>query len=225
MLCDGRGISLNQLFNSDNIVWKTMDFIGKLLLLNLLTLSCCLPVVTMGAAIAANYKVTQNLVLKIDGSLVKTYFRAFRTNFIQATWVWFGELVVIVGVVFNLLYLIPTYYGGTMGIVLTIALTFALLLILGICNMFFPFLVRFENRLITHLQNSIYLVFKNLSRTLLVTIINVLIIALTIIFVIDSPSIVFFWISFFASVVTLINNWLIKDLLISAEVKREKAIE
>ena len=76
-----------------------MDFIGKLLLLNLLTLSCCLPVVTMGAAIAANYKVTQNLVLKIDGSLVKTYFRAFRTNFIQATWVWFGELVVIVGVV------------------------------------------------------------------------------------------------------------------------------
>ena len=129
MLCDGRGISLNQLFNSDNIVWKTMDFIGKLLLLNLLTLSCCLPVVTMGAAIAANYKVTQNLVLKIDGSLVKTYFRAFRTNFIQATWVWFGELIVIVGVVFNLLYLIPTYYGGTMGIVLTIALTFALLLI------------------------------------------------------------------------------------------------
>ena len=71
---------------------KFMFYANKfcdLIALNLIVLVCSVPVVTIGAAAAAMH----NVLLKIyrntlEGSVIRSYFRAFRSNFKQATLMW-----------------------------------------------------------------------------------------------------------------------------------------
>ena len=43
----------DRFFDLDNVVWRTIDKIGKIFLLNLLWLICSLPVFTIGASTSA----------------------------------------------------------------------------------------------------------------------------------------------------------------------------
>ena len=63
-----------------------LRLLGDLLLLNLLTIICSLPVVTAGASLSAMYAVLFDRRHN-DGSVpvVKTFFHAFGQNFLQAT--------------------------------------------------------------------------------------------------------------------------------------------
>lgn len=67
--------------------------LGELMLLNLLTLLCSLPVVTVGAAFTAMHRVLVDIYRDQENKLVKTYFKSFKENFPQATKLWLVYLM------------------------------------------------------------------------------------------------------------------------------------
>ena len=74
----------DRFFDLDNVVWRTIDKIGKIFLLNLLWLICSLPVFTIGASTTAliytSMKLSDN-----EGYWHQNFFSSFKENFKQAT--------------------------------------------------------------------------------------------------------------------------------------------
>ena len=84
------------IFAPDGKLARCLNCIGNLMILNILTLICCIPLVTAGAAMTALYTMTMRMARNEEGSIVREYFQAFRENFKQATILWliFGSLMV-----------------------------------------------------------------------------------------------------------------------------------
>lgn len=75
---------LDRIFDMDNVVWRAIDKVGKIFLLNLLWLLCSIPIVTIGASTTAliysSMKLHEN-----EGYWYQNFFKSFRENFKQAT--------------------------------------------------------------------------------------------------------------------------------------------
>ncbi len=65
--------------------WEFSGKLAALLWLNALTLLCCLPVLTAGAAFSAMHRVLVQIYRDEESKLTKTFFAAFRDNWKQAT--------------------------------------------------------------------------------------------------------------------------------------------
>ena len=87
---------MNWLFDMDKPLMRGLSVVTDLIILNILTFICCLPVFTAGAAFTALYTIVIRIIRNEDGSVVKDYFRAFRSNFKKATLLWLGFLALIV---------------------------------------------------------------------------------------------------------------------------------
>ena len=77
--------------------------LADIVILNLLTLVCSLPIITAGAAAAALNDACIRLVRMEDGELGRDYFRAFRANFKNGTLAWLLFLVCAVLLYFDYL--------------------------------------------------------------------------------------------------------------------------
>lgn len=74
-----------------------MHFLGKmadLMILNLLTLLCCIPLFTAGAAFTAMHYQVLKIVRDEECYIAKGYFKAFKENFKQATAIWLIMLLI-----------------------------------------------------------------------------------------------------------------------------------
>lgn len=84
---------MSELFNPDGKIQRFGMKFANLMWLQLLTLLCCIPIVTAGAAFTAMHKILLQLYRNEEGGITKTYFCAFVSNFRQATVIWLGCLV------------------------------------------------------------------------------------------------------------------------------------
>ncbi len=73
------------LFSLNGPYARFMNFLWNRIVLSVLWLLCCIPVVTIGAASAAAYYAAAKSLRHHTGTVVKTFFSAFRLNFRQAT--------------------------------------------------------------------------------------------------------------------------------------------
>ena len=64
-------------------VFRFINRIGDLMILNLLCIVCCLPIVTAGTSITAMYYVTLRMHRKEDNGVIKDFFHSFRQNLKQ----------------------------------------------------------------------------------------------------------------------------------------------
>ena len=113
------------IFAPDGKLARCLNCIGNLMILNILTLICCIPLVTAGAAMTALYTMTMRMARNEEGSIVREYFQAFKENFKQATILWmiFGSLMVFLAFDIYILRSIT----GTFGLVYRILLFVILL--------------------------------------------------------------------------------------------------
>ena len=73
----------NRIFDMENPLMRALGAICDLLVLNLLTVLCSLPIVTAGAALSALDDVALRIVRGEDAGVVRPYFRALRGNLKQ----------------------------------------------------------------------------------------------------------------------------------------------
>lgn len=151
---------MNWLFDMDKPLMRGLSVIADLILLNLLTLLCALPVITAGASFCAAFSVALRNVRNEDGIIVKDFFGAFRGNFRKATILWLMSLLAVVLLAADWIaaklfvpVLIPAI--GAMAV---------MLLVLGLYA--FALLARYENTIWATLTNAAALAVGYFPRTL-----------------------------------------------------------
>ena len=151
---------MNWLFDMDNPVMRTLSTAADLILLNLLTLLCSLPLITIGAALTALNVTTIKIVRGEETAPVKDYFLAFRENYKKGT---------VMGLIFLLIFavLLADYLAAGSAVpILRPVIAAIALLVLTLGQYAFALLARYENTLRGTLKNALLLAVGYFPRTL-----------------------------------------------------------
>ena len=162
---------MKDLLNPEGVLFQFLSRVGDMIILNVLFLICCVPIVTIGAAQAALYKVTMDMHYDMEGGMFKGFFKAFRENFKQATVVWIVELIVLVSLVCDAM-LVLAYFPGSK--VMYVLLGILAALVVSVTAYMIPLLVRYRNTLRQHLTNAAVLSIIKLPRTIGLVFMNLL---------------------------------------------------
>ena len=81
-------MDLNGIFNPQNKFFMFMEKVMNLCLLGILWALFSLPVITVGASTAALFQYTLRLTRDEEGYVWKSFWNAFKKNFVPATMVW-----------------------------------------------------------------------------------------------------------------------------------------
>ena len=151
---------LKKLFDMDNPVMQALSTAADLLVLNLLTLLCCLPVVTAGAAWTALHDVVYKIVQQEETYPYRMFFPAFKANLkkgIPLGLIFLGAACVIIMNYLAASVTLPPFrfVSAAVG-----------LLVLAIGNYAFALTARFENTLKETLKNAAKLAVGCFPRTL-----------------------------------------------------------
>ena len=158
------------LFSPDSKIMQIISRFCDIVILNLLFLVTCLPLFTIGAASAAMYTVVFRMDTDKEEGLFRTYFRAFRDNFLQGTAIWlllalFGAASCVNMVQFSQL-------GGVLGYLLFLIAMLVFLVVVLIFSYVFPLLSQFRNSIKESLKNALPLSVAHLPRSILLAVIN-----------------------------------------------------
>lgn len=156
------------LFNTDNSFWQMVGRVGDMIILTLLTLICCLPLVTAGASISAMNYVCFKLMEHDNENTVKNFFHSFRQNFPQGC-----VISLIMGAAglfiwYDIWFMrwFPAVYGGSVLLYAGWAICLYLLFFyLSVSVYLFAFQARFYNSLSVTFKSSVVAAFKNLPKT------------------------------------------------------------
>jgi len=150
----------NRIFDMENPVMRALGAICDLLVLNLLTILCSLPIVTIGAALTALDDVLLRIVRNEEAHIMRGYFRSFRANLKQGSAL--GSIFLLAAAVFYVDYLV----AATLAPVLRIAVVAAALIVGAIALYAFALQARYENPILTTLKNAASLSVAYFPRTL-----------------------------------------------------------
>lgn len=143
---------MGRFFNLDSPLMTFLSKMADLMILNLLTLLCCLPIITAGDAMTALYYMTIKMVKNEECYIVKGYFKSFKENFKQATIIWLIALVV--GIIFAGDFMILRNSTVSFGKVIMVLITIVAVIYLFTMIYIFPVLSRFENTVKNTIRNS-----------------------------------------------------------------------
>lgn len=164
---------MKKLFDLENPVFLVVARLTDLVVLGLICMVCCVPVVTVGPAVTALFKTVYDLTLERGSGVVTTYFRAFRDNFKQSITVWLLALLGMVSLVCDWM-LLKLYFQGTAYTVLVWIVLAMALVLEGLLCYLFPLIARYDNTLQEHVRNAAILMIRNLPKTLLMILIQML---------------------------------------------------
>lgn len=155
---------MGKLFDMDSPLFRFLNRVGDLLILNILMIICCIPVITIGAACTAMHYVLLKIVRDEEGYLVRGFFKSFVRNFKQATLAWIGMFLMMAVCIGDAM--IFSYSDVSFPKVLVIAVIGIGFIALMIGIYVFPLLARFENTIKNTIRNAAILAFANLPKTL-----------------------------------------------------------
>lgn len=160
---------MGRFFSFDSPLVTFLSKAVDLVILNVLTILCCIPVVTIGAAVTALYTATGRM-RREEGSLVRDYFRAFRTNFKQATVLWLVFLIIGALLAYSLYFYACMEMTGRLALM---AVTVMLFLLWNLVLAWvFPLLSRFDNTVGRTLHNAVLCSVAYLPRSLAMAVLN-----------------------------------------------------
>ena len=157
----------------ENPVMLFMEKVFNMMLANILFLLCSIPVITMGAALAGMIQVVQDQIYHEEQPVIRRFFQSFRDNFRQSTLAFLMLAVFLAGMVCNAL-LVLTYLRGFVAQICYIILGVLTALVICIMSYLFPMIVRYQNTMKDHLNNSLILTVVKFPRTILMFFLNIL---------------------------------------------------
>lgn len=160
----------------DSPLMQGLNKLGDLLWLNVLTLICCIPIITIGPSLTAMHYIALKIARNEEGYITRDFFKSFKQNFKQGTIIWLIMLFVIV-VLLGDFYIINFSGLEFNGIIRSVLMAVALLVMFT--SMFvFPVLAKFENTVFNIIKNAFLIGIAQLPKTILMMILNVIPVAL-----------------------------------------------
>lgn len=164
-------IRMNAIFNPENRFWMFMDKVMDAMIISILWLVCSLPVVTMGAATTAVFQFTLYQVRDEEGYVWKSFFKAFRQNFRQATILWLGGLAVGAFLLVDVYLCMHLRIPGTLRMALLVGLGCIGLIYLLTMLYVLPLMACFQVSVKTAVRDSFVMAVGNLPVSLLILVI------------------------------------------------------
>lgn len=195
----------------DSPLMQGLSKVADLMILNLLTVLCCLPIITVGPALTALNYMSLKLVRNEDCYVVRGYFKSFKENFKQSTVIWLLMLfiAILLGMDFFILYGADgDGINGIMQILIFIAAFFWLCTALYV----FPVLAKFQNTIRATLKNALLMSILQFPKTVVMAIAYLVPLVLFIYFFQVTPIVLFFGISVPAWVSAKLYNNFFKKL-------------
>ena len=151
---------MRKIFDMDNPLMQILAVAADLLVLNLLTILCSLPILTAGAALAALCDQTALRVRGEDPGLLKSYFRSFAAYWKKGTLLWLLLLAAAGLLYFD--YLAALVYAP----LLRYPVAAIAVLVMATAKYAFPLLTRFDGRLFPGIKNAAVMMVAYFPRTL-----------------------------------------------------------
>ncbi|MCR5295128.1 MAG: YesL family protein [Lachnospiraceae bacterium] len=129
--------------NIDSPLMKFLGVVADLMILNMLTVLCCLPIVTAGASFTAMHYVLQKLVRGEENYITRQFFHSFKENFRQSTIIWIVMVLVYAAMFVD--WRILRMQGDQFPGFLIILLYGAAIIIFLYTLYIFPVLARYKN--------------------------------------------------------------------------------
>lgn len=142
---------------------RFMNWLWNLVVISLLWLLCSLPVVTMGAASTAAYYAMAKSVRHHTGTAAAEFFRSFRLNLAQASF-----LTILFGLILAVLIFECIYLFSDAGVPLAMLYLFYFLTaVAATCASYlWPCLSRFSKSSFALIQMAMILTFRHLTTTI-----------------------------------------------------------
>lgn len=151
------------IFSMDSPLMRTMNKVANLMILNVLTLVCCVPVITGGAALTALHYMCLKIVRDEETKILAGYFKAFAGNFKQSTVIWL--LLLLAAAVLGGDIAIMYYAVIDFPIVVRIAVFIMCILVLCTALYVFPMQAKFENPVRITIKNAFRFSLAQFPRT------------------------------------------------------------
>ena len=193
---------------TDNVVTRALSRICDFVILNILWLVCSIPIVTIGASTTALYSVMQKIVRNEEGYIARSFFKAFKQNFKQATIVWL--LIAALGLILSVDLNMARSLEGTIRIIFQVIFGFFSFWLFAIFLYVFPLLARYENSTKATLKNAVILSIAKLPFTFLMMVVVVVPVAASLLTVRTLLLSVPIWMGIGVSIVTWLNAYILK---------------
>ncbi len=138
---------------------RFLEVFGNIFVLNVMYVISCIPILTVGAATTALYSVALKMVKKEEGPIIKSFWKAFKSNFKRGTLVWL--IVLAAMAVMWAEYLLVFTVEGILSTFYTVVLVIELLVVAFTLPFLFPLIARYENTLWNTVKNAFLLSFSN----------------------------------------------------------------
>ena len=153
-----------KIFDLDSPLMNVLNKMADLMWLNILTLICCIPIITAGEAFTSMHYVALKIVRNEESYITRSFFKSFKTNFRQATLIWL--LILLIAAVLGGDYYIITKSGIQFSSVLVVLIMAAAVLVICTTLYVFPVLAKFDNTIMGTIRNAFIMSILQLPKTL-----------------------------------------------------------
>ncbi len=160
---------MDKIFNLDSKVMQLANKFADLMLLNVLTIICCLPIITIGPAITAMHYVLLKLYRNEGIYIIKSYFKSFKENFIQGVFLGLIYVVIAAVLIIDLIYIRNM---ENVNLIIEIVVIVAIVLAAFSYVWVFPLQSRYENKIRTTVKNSFMVGALNFTKSIMMIIIS-----------------------------------------------------
>ena len=154
---------MRDFFSMDGTLFRFLSKVADIMILNLLFILCCLPVVTIGAAVTALSYVTLKMKDQEEGYIWRSFFQSFKQNFGQATVIWL--IMLVLGAVLGVDLWLTGAMQGNLQLLMRVCVGAGILVWLMVFLYVFPLQSRFYNTIGITMKNALLLAIGNFPRT------------------------------------------------------------
>lgn len=149
----------------DSPLMQGLGKMADLMWLNILTLICCVPIVTIGASLTAMNYMALKIARNEECYITRGFFKSFKENFRQATLIWLIFFVVILILLGD--FFIMRNSGMEFHFIFR-GILFAFSVLVVFTGMYvFPVLAKFENTIFKTIKNAFLMSLMQFPKTIL----------------------------------------------------------
>lgn len=156
-------------FNLDSPLMQALNKLADLLWLNVLTMLCCIPIITVGPSLTAMHYMALKIARNEEGYITRGFFKSFKENFFQGMIIGVLTLFITLLLVgdFVLLRNPELGFGKFLQIMITIIAVLFTFTVLYV----YPVLAKFANTTWRTIKNAFLMSIMQFPKTLLMIVI------------------------------------------------------